>query len=716
MKDPRKDILWRVYLVYFGVLMFAIMILYRAAYLQFTERDELIERAKKQEIKYFPIEALRGNILARDGSLLASSIPEFEIRMDLSGSVVLPELFNAKIDSLALMLSRLFPEKDQSAYKSDLLEARADGNRYFLVRNHVKYDELKKLKKFPIFREGKYSGGLIIIRKTKRELPYKDLARRTIGFENQAESLYVGLEGAYSNELRGHDGQQLKRRISHGEWIPVNDNPEVAPRDGKDIVTTIDINIQDLAESALARHLAEHQAFQGCAILMEVKTGEIRAIANLRYDAEDGQYKETYNYSIGEAIEPGSTFKLASIITALETGRIKLTDQYYVGNGRVQYYNRWMEDSHRPHSDYLSVREIFEESSNVGVSKIITSLFGSQPEKYIEKLRSMSLGKPLGIEIPGEGEPYLKDPSEKKYWYGTSLAWMSIGYELTLTPLQTLTLYNAIANNGVMVKPMFVREIKEGGQTIRENDPEVINPAICSPATVTMVKSLLEGVVTNGTGKILKDSTYKIAGKTGTALVADGAKGYGEKKYNASFVGYFPADNPKYSCIVVVNRPAAGKIYGGAVAAPVFKEIADKVYATQLDIHDREAQDLMTAKSLPAAAKGYYKDLRTSLSAMSYAVMMPSQNPEWADMDSSRTGIILHPAAFGSDTIPNLAGLTAKDAVYMMEKSGMTAIIQGKGVVTGQSLPAGTPMARGSEITLILENNKSLAETEGNIK
>jgi len=702
MKDAKKDILWRVYLVYFGVLIFAVMIIYRAAYLQFTQKDELMERAKKQEIKYFPIEALRGNILARDGSLLASSIPEFEIRMDLSPGVVIPELFNAKIDSLSTMLSDLFKDKNANSYKSEIVNARINGNRYFLIRNHVKYDELKKLKKFPIFREGKYTGGLIIIRKTTRELPYKELARRTIGFENQAESLYVGLEGAYSNELRGYDGQQLKRRISQGEWIPVSDNPEVAPRDGKDIITTIDINIQDLAESALARHLEENQAFQGCAILMEVKTGEIRAIANLRYDVKDGQYKEIYNYSIGEAIEPGSTFKLASLVAALETGRIKLSDQYFVGNGRVQYHNRWMVDSHRPDSEYMSVREIFEHSSNVGVSRIITSLFGSQPELYVDQLRKMSLDKSLGIEIPGEGEPYIKDPSDKRYWYGTTLPWMSIGYELTLTPLQILNFYNAIANNGVMVKPLFVSEIREGGQIIRKFEPVVINAAVCSPATVLLVRSLLEGVVTDGTGRILKDSTYKIAGKTGTALVADGAKGYTEKKYNASFVGYFPADNPKYSCIVVVNRPEAGKIYGGAVAGPVFKEIADKVYATQLDIHDQEGHNFFSKKFLPATARGNYQDLRTSLSSMSYAVKLPVLNPEWVYMDSSRAGVLLQPAYFGTDTIPDLAGLTAKDAVFMMEKAGLEPVIHGRGLVYSQSLPAGSPMVRGSEIILNL--------------
>jgi len=704
MKDPKRDILWRVYLVYFGVLIFAMAIIGRAAYIQFALKYELMEKAQKQEIRYFPIEALRGNIMARDGSLLASSIPEFEIRMDLSPDVVSPELFNSKVDSLAFMLSQLFKDKNAGAIKSELLSERQAGNKYLLIRNHVKYDELKKLKKFPIFREGKYRGGLIVLRKTTRELPYKNLARRTIGFENSAESLFVGLEGAYTNELKGYDGQQLKRRISQGEWIPVSDNPEVEPRDGKDIITTIDINIQDLAESALARHLEENKAYQGCAVLMEVKTGEIRAIANLRYDPKDGQYKEIYDYAFREAVEPGSTFKLASIITALETGKIRLSDSYFVGNGRAQYHNRWMVDSHAPPSSFLTVREIFELSSNVGVSKIITSLFDNNPEAFVDNLRKMSLGKPLGIEIAGETPPLLKDPRDKKYWYGTSLPWMSIGYELTITPLQTLTFYNSIANNGVMVKPIFVSEIREGSKTIKKFDPVVINPEVCTPATLQLAKSLLEGVVLNGTGRILKDSTYKIAGKTGTALIADGAKGYTEKNYNASFVGYFPADNPKYSCIIVINRPEAGKYYGAAVAAPVFKEIANKVYATQLDIHDQDDKKYAGEKFLPAAAKGDYQDLKVCMSAMSYAVRQPSYNPEWVSMDSSVIGMILQPTFYGTDTIPDLAGLTAKDAVFMTEKAGLSPVIHGKGIVYSQSLPAGMPLVKGSEIVLTLEN------------
>lgn len=703
MKDVKRDILWRVYLLYFAILIFALAIIGRAIYIQVALKDDLLQKARKQEIRYFSIEALRGNILARDGSLLASSIPVFEIRMDLSKEVVSEILYNSKIDSLSLMLAGLFKDKTAKAYRADLDKARKEGNRYLLIKNQVKYDELKALKKFPIFKEGKYRGGLIVIRKTTRELPYKELARRTIGFENQNEKIFVGLEGAYSEELTGTGGQQLKRRISNGEWIPINDRPEVEPRDGKDIITTIDINIQDLATTSLAEHLELHQAFQGCAVLMEVKTGEIRAIVNLRYDPASGQYKEIYNYAVGEPVEPGSTFKLASVIAALETGKVRLSDYYYVGNGRVQYHKRSMIDVHKPDSTYITVREIFEESSNVGISQIITSLFGHDPGQYVDYLRKMSLNEPLGIEIPGEGKPYIKDPKDKQHWYGTSLPWMSIGYELTLTPLQILTLYNAVANDGVMVRPQFVSEIREGGQIIKEFGPDTLNPAICSPSTIRSARALLEGVVTNGTGKVLKDSVYRIAGKTGTALVADGSRGYAQKIYNASFAGYFPADNPKYSCIIMVNRPLSGKIYGGAVAAPVFKDIADKVYATQLDIHDSERKDKRQVKKLPDYASGDFEEIKSCLSYMAYPLSLPKGTPEWVTLDSVPYGIGMKAMEFGADTMPNLAGLSAKDAVYMLERAGMSAIIKGKGTVATQSVLPGEPLLPGDEIILTLD-------------
>jgi cell division protein FtsI (penicillin-binding protein 3) len=703
MKDIKKDILWRVYLVYFLVLAFAIAIIGRAIYIQSSLKADLMKKAAEQEVKYFPLEAIRGNILARDGSLLAASIPDFEIRMDLSPDVITDELFNSGVDSLSLMLSKLFNDKSPTEYKLLLLDSRREAKRYLLIQDHVQYDELKQLKKFPIFRKGKYRGGLIVIRKTKREFPYGMLARRTIGDDDDFTNRHSGLEGAYSGKLKGTDGMQLKRKISNGEWIPVNDHPEIPPKDGEDIVTTIDIDIQDLMESALASHLDSNKAYEGCAILMEVKTGEIRAIANLRYDQEDGTYIEQYNTAVRDPYEPGSTFKLASMIAAIEKYNIGLSDYYYVGNGQIYYHGRLMKDSHAPASSNLTVMQIFETSSNVGVSQIITRLFENNPQDYVAYLRKLSLGQPLGLEIPGENPPVLKDPSSPD-WSGTTLPWMSIGYESTLTPLHLLTLYNAVANNGVMVKPMFVSEIREGGQTVMKFEPVIINPSICSPSTLTKVKTMLEGVVQNGTGSAVKNPIYRVAGKTGTAKVYEAGYAYNRNIYNASFVGYFPADNPKYSCLVLVSRPMAGDIYGGKVAAPVFKEIADKVYATQLDIHDEAEPPAGRQQYYPASARGSFPDLKTSLQDMSYAVYLPAASPSWAEADTASIGVMIRPVVFGNDTMPNLTGFTAKDAVYMMEEKGITAFVEGKGYVSAQSVAPGSPLVKGSQVVFTLQN------------
>jgi len=708
MKDIKRDILWRVFLVYFGLVIFALAIIAKVAYIQFVQRDELLQKAQEQEIDYFILEASRGNILAQDGSLLATSVPTFEIRMDVKSELISDKLFSDHIDSLALCLSNLFQDKSKEEYKRGLVTARNNGNRYYLVKNHVSFKELKKLRGFPIFRLGKYRGGLIVIRKNTREVPYGELARRTIGFENKDMGYYVGLEGAFTEYLSGRDGKQLKRKINNGDWIPVSDKPEIEPVDGKDILTSIDVSLQDVAEQSLMRNLEENQAYQGCAILMEVSTGEIRAIANLRYDPKDGKYKEVYNYAIGESVEPGSTFKLASMIAALEDNKVSLNELIEVGNGTMKYYNQTMRDVHRFEEDWVTVRQVFEESSNVGMSRLINDHYKTEPEKFVARLRQMSLDRPLGIEIPGEGKPYIKDPSDKRYWYGTTLPWMSVGYELTMTPLQVLALYNAVANDGTMMKPFLVKEIQDGGMTIKRFEPTVINPKICSDRTLQEVRSLLEGVVEHGTAKSIKDSLFRIAGKTGTALVANKNQGYAQKEYNASFVGYFPADQPRYSCIVVVNRPNSGKIYGGTVAAPVFKEIARKVYATQFDIHENAPSSNQAAQVLPAdSINGYYGDLKACLAELQYPTNSNKEVTEWSKTVTRNKRIYFEPLTLYHDTVADLTGMNLKDAVYMLERQGLIPVVRGKGLVVEQSITPGTPAVKGAEIILQLKNGQS---------
>lgn len=705
MKDEKKDILWRVYLLYAAMLVFGIAIVIRVAYIQFKLGDQLLEKAQEQELRMFSVEALRGNILADDGSLLATSIPVFEVRMDVASPLIDEPFFNSKVDSLAGQLSQLFKDKSKTAYLNELKRARAQGNRYLLLRNKVTYHDLKKIRSFPILNRGKYKGGLILIPHDRRERPFQELASRTIGYENEKENLFVGIEGTYHQQLKGIDGKQLKRRINNGDWKPLFDGNEIEPQNGKDILTTIDINIQDVAENALRRNLTENGADQGCAILMEVATGEIKAIANLSWDKKTGRYDEVYNYAIAESVEPGSTFKLASMIALLEDKKVRLTDTIHIGNGQIKYYTRTMRDVYPIRDGRITVREAFEKSSNVAISKMVYKAYKDKPSKYIEHLYDMSLNKMLNIEIPGEGKPYIKHPNDKQVWYGTSLPWMSIGYELSITPLQMLTFYNAVANNGKMVKPVFVKAIRQGDLNIQTFETEVINSSIASQATIDSVKSLMEGVVQHGTAKFLNQSPFQIAGKTGTAQIASGKQGYNKTNYNASFVGYFPAKNPKFTCIVVVNNPSSGKIYGGAVAAPVFKEIADKVYATRLDIHDETGQQKKTEKKFTAVERPvFFDDLAALYASLEIPYDNDSEGSDWVRplADSTKVSVKLH--VLDTKSVPDVRGMSAKDAVYILENMGLKTVINGRGQVAWQSAAPGAGFEKGQTIELKLAN------------
>jgi len=704
LTDQKKDILWRVYLVYFGILVFGVAIITKMLLIQIVEGEELKQQSQHQELTVANLEASRGNILAADGSLLATSVPIFEIRFDVASPHIPDELFYGKIDSLSKGLANTFKKSSQWQIKNDLIKARKNGKRYFLLSRAATYDQLKELRKLPILRRGKYSGGLITIQKTTRVRPFRELAGRTIGYEIKEENLFVGLEGAFTDVLTGEDGKMVLRRINQGDWVPIHDENEVEPKNGLDIVTTIDVNIQDVTELALLRQLINNEAFQGCAVVMEVATGHIKAIANLRYDSTDNFYKETYNYAIGESIEPGSTFKLYSLMTALEDHKIKLTDSVITGEGYTSYYGRPLKDVHKIKNGRVTVRDVFEHSSNVGVSKIIYEAYKDEPEKYIEGLYDLGLNKKLGLEIQGEGVPYVKHPSNKKTWYGTSLPWMSIGYELTITPLQNLTLYNAVANNGRMVKPQFVTEIREAGIQKEVFESEIIDKSIASEETIQLARSLLEGVVENGTGKsTFASSPYKVAGKTGTAQIAVGGK-YNKTNYNASFIGYFPADNPKYSCIVVINNPSAGKYYGGSVAAPAFKEIADKIYATSLALEMETKEDTNTIHQIPVNSAVWYADLKNIYNELGYDHKDFIYEEQWAYAEVNEESIELKPELFPDNLTPNVVGMKAKDAVFLLENLGYQTVLNGKGKVRSQSVRSGTPVTKGRQINLQLSS------------
>lgn len=700
--EHRKDILWRTYLVYIFMCIFALSIVYKIVQVQFIEGDFWREKAKQLTTAYVDIEASRGNIFDENGNLLATSLPYYEVGMDVNAPSLSKDTFNKYVTPLSEELAQLFPDKTTKEFRKELRKARETKDRYIVLHRNVSYKDLQKMKKFPLLKRGA-RGGLVYLQTNKRERPFKLLASRTIGYTRN--ELRVGIEGAYDSILRGTSGKRLMQKVAADVWRPINDDNEVEPKDGSDIYTTIDVNIQDVAENALMKALVKNDASHGCVVLMEVKTGEIRAIANLTR-TDSGMYSERLNYAIGHATEPGSTFKLASMLAAIDDGYVDLEDKFYVGNGECMYYDKKVKDSHPPHKTELTVREIFETSSNVGTTKMIWNYYTKDPQKFVDKLLSFNLGKPLGLGISGEGQPLIKGVKHKQWW-GPTLAQMAYGYEVLVTPLQTLTLYNAIANNGKMVKPRFVREIRNKGNIIKRFEPEVINEQIVKPATVKKARALMEGVVERGTGKGLNISAFKVAGKTGTAQMLVGKSYGGENNhvYQSSFVGYFPADNPLYTCIIVINSPSKGVYYGGLVSGPVFKEIAEKVYSNSLDFHKEINIPGQMLTKAPEVIKGSGKDLDKVLSALN----IPHKNTsgKWATnakTDSSKVALttVDPETQLKKGTIPDLYGMTAKDVLFLLENSGLSVKLQGMGSVRKQSMEAGTKFYKGAQIILTL--------------
>ncbi|MDD2346137.1 MAG: penicillin-binding protein 2, partial [Bacteroidales bacterium] len=526
MLEGKNQLAVRSFVVYFGILCFAIAIIARILYIQISIGEEYRAIDQDRNIRIRNIEAARGNIYSEDGSILATSVPVFDLFWD--ATVCSDEVFDKDLDSLAISLAHLFKDKSTSEYKKQLSTARQKGNRYMLIKRsnvrnekkQVSYSDLKKIKEFPIFRLGRNRGGFITEQKNVRKMPYRLLAYRTIGYEQKIwkndgkdTGIFVGLEGAYADYLKGIDGRRVEQKLRGGLWMPVTEEDQIEPQNGNDIYTTINISIQDVAEHALLRQLDSTEADHGCAILMEVETGYIKAIANLKR-RKDGSYGEDMNFAIWESSEPGSTFKLASLVALLEDGKVDTSEIVPTGKKRFGKYE--MKDSYEPGYGDVSLARAFEVSSNVGIATLVTKVFGNEPQRFVNLLKKMGLGETLGVEIQGEGRPVLKDFKDKS-WSITTLPWMSIGYEVQNTPLQLLAFYNAIANNGKMMKPQFVKEIRHIGEIIQKNEPVVMNARICKPSTAHKARACMEGVVEHGTARRLSNEVYKIAGKTGTA-------------------------------------------------------------------------------------------------------------------------------------------------------------------------------------------------------
>ena len=584
-------------------------------------------------------------------------------------------------------------------------EREVDSNQYFRIKTRLKNAELRRIKTFPIFEKGKNRGGLIVLREMKRVKPYDLLAFRTIGYYKEEEGdsakgikpykLAVGLEGAYNDYLEGQDGEMLMKKIRGNEWKPVSSALSIDPIPGADIYTSIDVNIQDVAESALMKQLQDQNAIKGCVVLMEVETGYVKAIANLTKGKNEGEFYETQNMAVGTVSEPGSTLKLATLLTMLEDNKVRLTDTIDM-NGTYQIYDRVLHDSRVGGYGRETVKYAFEKSSNV-FAKLVNDNYSTNPQLYIDGLVRLGLRKPLGLDIKGEGIPKLKNASAKEGFSGVTLSSMAIGYEVEITPLQTLALYNAVANGGKMMKPQFVKQIKRGDLVLQDFQPVVLNEQIAAKHNIELVKTALEGVVERGTAKNIRALGFKIAGKTGTAKKIDKNGRYGNK-YQASFCGYFPAENPKYSCVVVIQGPTKN-IYGSVVSGTVFKEIADKVYASGLDNYNDVVEE---SNSMPFSKNGLRSDLKEVMDRIGVEVNDKSGDYDWVKTITGEESVDFYTKKNKKDEMPDVTVMGLGDALYLLESKGLIVEVMGSGVVKSQSVLEGEEVIKGQLITLEL--------------
>jgi cell division protein FtsI (penicillin-binding protein 3) len=694
----RANILLRVYLAFGLIVLLAVAVLIRLFDVQFIEGPKWRAMADSLSTKYVNVEAARGNIYSNDGSLLATSVPEYELRMDMfAGGIEDNDIFYSKVDSLAMRLSQFFGDKTPKEYARVLRRARQDSLRYLLIKRKVGYQDLKTIRTFPLYNLGKYTGGLIALQKNKRILPFKFLAKRTIGYKNANVANGVGLEGAYGSYINGESGKRLVQRIAGGVWMPVNDEAEIAPKEGADIISTIDINMQDLAQSALERQLIASDAHHGTVILMEVATGEVRAIANYTKVAK-GEYKELFNYAIAGNQDPGSTFKLASYMALLEDNKVDTNT--LVNTGYYQVPGKLIKDSHGS-IGVVTVKKAFTESSNAAIAQMVNTAYKDDPSKFTDHLYEWGLNQKLGLQIPGEAQPVVKNPKNRSWNKNMTLPQMAYGYEMQLTPLKMLSFYNAVANNGKYVAPIFVKEIRKMGNPIEQFHARVINEQIASKTTIKKMQELLEGVFTQGTGKSLASKYFRIAGKTGTAQVADGNRGYANRQYQSSFCGYFPADNPKYSLMVVINDPK-GAYYAAAVAGPPFKEIADRIYASDMQMIQNMNEHLVGNTNPPEAKAGKSKEVKRVYQALGIKTLYAAKGDYFNSIDTSN-GIVYQEYSTVKGVMPNVLGMGLKDALYLLGNAGLKTEVTGSGKVVRQNIPAGNKISRGLRVQIELK-------------
>ena len=710
--NSRKVILVRAYLVFGLLAVFAIAIFVTAVKLQLGTDDKFREEMSAKNTRIKEIEALRGNIYADDGSLLATSVPKYDVVFDLRADGLTSAVFIAKIDSFSMMMSRMFPERSTSDWKEHFIKHREKRTRYLKIGKDLGFEQVKAIRTWPIARLGKFKGGIWYEEKGKRMYFMGELAKRTIGYIKDKTA--VGLEGAFDTLLRGKNGTQMQQRMSGQTWRPIQVGNNRLAVNGKDIVTTLDVRIQDIAQYALQKGLEAESADHGCVIVMETNTGAIKAMANLKR-GEDGQYYEAQNYAVSEFTEPGSTFKLVSAIALLEDGKISTKDTIDNSWGKWSWYDLDLEDAVKPKKRFYTLGECLQYSSNVGTSKFVMQHYKKDPEKFTQHAMDLGLHIKPKFDIPSSNGPSIAAP-EKAGWSGTSLPSLSIGYSSQISPLQTLMLYNTVATKGKLMQPYMVKEIRHEGQTLSKIEPIVLKEQAISAKTAATLTEMLTQVIDNGTAIGIKTENYKIAGKTGTAWLSQGKAGYNQEKnrqFQASFAGFFPANNPQYTIVVVVNNPKGARYSGSQIAAPIFKNISDRIYSTHIKV--QPALQTASLPQVPGILKGDLNKTKWVLNEIgisSQLLLDSSKNNKNADpmltgkyIEATKEAhsVKLKPVTVNNNTIPDLRGMGLRDALKILSDMGLKASYSGYGRITDQAPAPNAKRAASNEVVLILK-------------
>jgi len=705
--DVKKDILWRIYLCFIGIMILGAVVLGRAIYIQRVQGTYWLKMSNIQHLKYMDVNAERGTIYSEDGNMLSTSIPVFDIYVDFGADGLREKngkRFYSNLDSLSIDMSKLFRDASVSAYRRLLVAGYKDEDRYYPLKKKISFEDYSQLRNFPLVRQGSNKSGFIMDVRDNRVNPYVLLANRTVGLSRGDTSKNVGLERSYDSVLKGQSGSRLMRYMA-GAYVPV-DGAEIEPENGKDIITTLDTYMQDVAENALMKMMVQNNSVHGTCIVMETATGKIKAIANLGV-RPDGQYIEDYNYGLGRRTEPGSVFKLATLIALLEDKYVDTSTIVDCEGGQKLFYGLRVTDSHLG-TGKISVQEAFARSSNVAFAKLADEYYHNRPTQFYDHLHALRLDSSTGIDIVGAAAPYLKKPGSK-YWTKTTLPFMAHGYEELVTPLQLLMIYNAVANNGTMMQPYLVNSINEMGRQVRTFQPKVLIEKICSDETLGKLKGCLQDVVLSehGTGHPLQTRVYSFAGKTGTAVTALDNRGYNKsnKIYQSAFIGYFPTDHPRYSIAVVIQNSHESKLaYGGLVSGPVFREVADKIYA--MTIGNEPLQQLADGTDTSRLQFfGLKADLNCILARFNYPARDTTPAEGWrstvfSDQKAQLNAVYINGSA--AKKVPNVTGLGLKDAVYLLENMGLKVAVKGRGKVVYQSIAQNTDFHKGQSINLQL--------------